>query len=410
MSREDWYKKDVPLQWRGMTLSLAVSQALFSSHTVDVGTRLLLKSLRPDELAASGSALDFGCGYGVLGLAWKSVKPGWTVHLVDRDALAVEFSAWNAERLDLDPGKSVACAVGLGPEGASPDGFDLILWNVPGKAGAAVLRRLAADVADALGTGGLAALVIVNPLAALVRSEYEGRPDLHITLDEESSDHTVLHIIRKAGAEPGAEPLEGWTGPFERGVFDREPRTFVTLAGTYTMTPVVGLPEYESLSHETVLMVAALRDLERSPESLLVFGCGQGHVPVAAHMTGGTSSYTLIDRDLLALKAAARSLKEVGVPQGSVRSLASPEIGPMSLGAAPVEAAVVRLDDQLPPAVMMALARDLEAVSPGELPVLAAGGSTSVSRLLAIVRKRAGWKLRARSRKHGASTAVLTVG
>ena len=105
--------------------------------------------------------------------------PGWTVDLVDRDALAVAFSAWNAERLGLDDG-SVRCAVGLGVDLAPLAGCDLILWNVPGKAGEPVLAALTADVAGALAVDGLAALVVVNPLAPVIREALAADPAIVI--------------------------------------------------------------------------------------------------------------------------------------------------------------------------------------------------------------------------------------
>jgi len=75
MNRERWYKKQVDLVWRGQRLSLAVAQELFSSHDVDAGSKLLLRSLDPDQFPDAGRAIDFGCGYGVLGLAWQQAKP-----------------------------------------------------------------------------------------------------------------------------------------------------------------------------------------------------------------------------------------------------------------------------------------------------------------------------------------------
>jgi len=404
--RDDWYKKDVVLQWDGMTLSFAVSQDLFSSHVVDAGSRLLLKSLAPDLFPKRGTALDFGCGYGVLGLAWKVRKPGWDVRLVDRDALAVEFSAWNAERLGLATEAGVTWSVGLGTPSLLPKGFDLILWNVPGKAGEAVLTRLAGDIGDALGRDGLAALVVVNPLAAVIREVYATHPEVTATRDERFSDHTILHIKKDLTLVLPDERA----GPFERGVFDRDPHAFDTAAGAYTLRPVVGLPEYESLGFPTMLILSAIDGMTDSVGAVLIAGCGQGHVPVAMYLAHGGMSLILVDRDLLALKASARALADVGAGADMVRCLASSEIGMSEPDAPRVDMAIVRLEDQLPRAVMSTLIQDVERLAAsGALPVIVGGGSTSVSRWLALVSKRHGWKARSRVKRHGASAAVLTV-
>ena len=406
MTRDDWYKKEVWLQWQGPSLSFAVAQELFSSHAIDTGSRLLLNSLRGEQCPDRGTALDYGCGYGVLGLAWKKLKPAWNVCLVDRDALAVEFAAWNAERLGFAPGSGVECAVGLGAEGGPPEGFDLILWNVPGKAGESVVRRLAGDIGDALVGNGLAALVVVNPLAGALRSVYEARPDLSIGVDAAFAEHTILHIKKNTPDVTAGTRI----APFERGVFDRDPRTFPAPTGPYTLTPVIGLPEYESHSHQTTLTLSGVDKLPRSPHSaVLIFGCGQGHIPVAVHVMHGVTRFILVDRDLLALEASSRALLAAGVVEDRVTRFARSAIGSYGSDMRPIDMAFVRLDDQQRPAVMTALVEDLAALAPPGLTVVVGGGSTSVSRFLGLVAKQRGWKLGSRSRRHGASAAILTL-
>ncbi|MDZ4277535.1 MAG: methyltransferase, partial [Dehalococcoidia bacterium] len=89
MDGDPYFHKIVPLRHEGGLLRLRVSQALFSSYEVDTGTRFLLRSLAGIE---AGSVLDLGCGYGPIGLALKQSAPARTVHMVDRDALAVHYA------------------------------------------------------------------------------------------------------------------------------------------------------------------------------------------------------------------------------------------------------------------------------------------------------------------------------
>ncbi len=404
--RDDWYKKDVVLRWERSSLSFAVAQELFSSHAVDAGSKLLLRSVERTEFPERGVALDFGCGYGVLGLAWKARMPDWNVRLIDRDALAVAFSAWNTERLGFAAQGGVSSSVGLGPGQLPPDGFNLVLWNVPGKAGGAVLERLAEDIADALGQSGMAALVVVNPLAAALRAVYVARADLAMAHDERFSDHTVIHVRRDI---PTISP-EDQPGPFDRGVFDRDQRAFDTVAGTYTIRPVAGLPEYDSLAFDTAVIVSAIDALTHRPEAVLIAGCGQGHVPIAIHLIHGVTSFTLVDRDLLAQKASARALGDVGVDETRVRLVPGVEIGPIKSETQPFDTAILRLDDQLPSAVMRTMIQDLEHLAMDDgLTVIVGGGSTSVSRWIAAVAKRKEWNARSRLKKRGASAATLIV-
>ena len=51
-----------------------MAQELFSSHDVDTGSRALLKALDVDVLPETGHVIDYGRGYGVLGLALKVAR------------------------------------------------------------------------------------------------------------------------------------------------------------------------------------------------------------------------------------------------------------------------------------------------------------------------------------------------
>ena len=202
-----------------------------------------------------GQVLDYGCGYGILGLAFGERMPGWQVTLVDRDALAVGFSRWNAERLELGPG-GVRSRVGLGVDQGPANGWDLVLWNVPGKAGEPVLARLARDVATSLADGGVAALVVVNPLAGAMREAFGADDAIAIVHDQQHVEHSVIHAIRSGtGGDPG--------DPFDRGLFDREPVDFGVDDFDYTMIPVQGLPDYDEYGYASQLVFDLLHTVDQ---------------------------------------------------------------------------------------------------------------------------------------------------
>ena len=72
--------KTVPLKFSGVDLKLKTSHALFSSHHVDEGTMLLLKTLAQRGCVPTvGRVLDAGCGTGPLGLALKKFRPSLEV-------------------------------------------------------------------------------------------------------------------------------------------------------------------------------------------------------------------------------------------------------------------------------------------------------------------------------------------
>ena len=167
------FKKTVTLDHGGRRLELGVAQELFSSHEVDVGTRLLLRTLAGPEHASRRRVLDLGCGYGPLGLALRAAADDRVVHLVDRDALAIEYSRENAARNRLD---DVEVYGSLGYADVRGSGFDLIVSNIPAKAGPPVIERVLLGGAGLLAPGGLVAVVVIAPLRASVTAVLEGAP------------------------------------------------------------------------------------------------------------------------------------------------------------------------------------------------------------------------------------------
>src|SRR6266508_1524180 len=92
-----YFKKVVGFNFAKRSLKFRVSQDLFSSHDVDVGTRFLLRTIvTAPHVGRPAAILDLGCGYGPVGLTLKSVHRDAVLHMTDRDALAVEYARQNA--------------------------------------------------------------------------------------------------------------------------------------------------------------------------------------------------------------------------------------------------------------------------------------------------------------------------
>lgn len=396
MKRERWYKKQVDLAWHGQRLSLAVAQELFSSHDVDAGSKLLLRSLDPEQFPNSGQAIDFGCGYGVLGLAWQQAKPEWNVTLVDRDTLAVAFASLNAVETGLD---CVVAEVGLGVDMAPEHGVDLVLWNVPGKAGLPVLQSLIGDVTGALAHGGQVALVVVNPLAEEVRDVLDTDTAMSIELDEVFAEHTVIHARRLRAAALA-------TDPFVRGVFDREGAGFGVDEFDYDITPVIGIPEYDTYSFATQVTFDILRTVPGRPTSVAIFRPGQGHLAIVTANAFQPEQMVVADRDWLAVRASLRAIESAKLPLQGVSGLAIVDLIEVA-SVEPFDLCVLNLEEQVRNDVHISRLVDLEAMTIPGSQLLVGGTSSTVSRFLAFAAKTGAWKLRDRTKRSGASAARL---
>lgn len=75
-----------------MDLTLITDNGVFSKRGLDFGTRTLLESL-PDRI--QGEVLDFGCGYGPIGIFLKK-KYSCTVDMVDINKRSLKLAQKNA--------------------------------------------------------------------------------------------------------------------------------------------------------------------------------------------------------------------------------------------------------------------------------------------------------------------------
>jgi 16S rRNA (guanine1207-N2)-methyltransferase len=310
--QNSYFKKTLTFKHTDQTLQFRVSQELFSSYEVDAGTRFLLRTLDRLPMGNVRRVLDVGCGYGPLGLTLGKLDKRRTVHLVDRDALAVNFARQNAALNQLD---NTHIDGSLGYDAVTERDFDLIVSNIPGKAGDEVIAHLVRGSRPFLTPTGHVAIVVVTPLVPLVEKTLSEMADCIVTLQESTANHTVFHYHFTAPID--ALPQPGFTS----GIFWREQMAVDYKKLNFEMQTAVGLPEFDTLGYGTRLLFNLLNDLPDKPvEHLLMVNPGQGHTAVAAWLSLHPQQITLVDRDLLALKTTAHNLQQNGCPTQRIHS------------------------------------------------------------------------------------------
>lgn len=205
--------KSVPFRFRGLDFCFDLSQGLFSSAGVDAGTSLLLKvfSSRLDHLIESGEPLpcrilDAGCGCGIIGIcaaAAISALHGCQVHAQDRDELARLMTLHNAAKNNIPASVLEAYTEPLLAVPETP-GWDLILTNIPAKAGTPVLEDFVSRSLRLLNPGGSVIMVAVQALADFFREKIAAATDLVSRTD--GSGYSVFAYSRKKDATEAALP------------------------------------------------------------------------------------------------------------------------------------------------------------------------------------------------------------
>jgi 16S rRNA (guanine1207-N2)-methyltransferase len=399
MDEDVYFHKTVTFRAWKHSLRFRTSQELFSSHDIDTGTKFLLRTIVEADYGNIQRILDVGCGYGPLGLTLKSLHPDSLVHLLDRDALAVEYSRQNAE---INGSDGVTIYGSLGYDGVPWTDFDLIVSNIPGKAGESVIAYLLREARYYLAPGGVVAVVVVSPLESTVAKILADTPGAAIILQRARSGHAVFHY-RFNGENAPPKPDRS---AFERGVYHRQKVAIRRENLSYPMQTTYGLPEFDSLSYGSEILVKALFSLHgRNVRRAVVFNPGQGHVPVALWKLLQPQSIALADRDLLALRYSRLNLALNDCPVERISISHQVGIDSKSEEKADLFIGVLR-EEEGKAATFLTLDRAAAQLSPEGMIILSAG-STAVTRLVAQVASRGLLRIKTRERWRGYSLLAL---
>ena len=308
-----YFKQFLTFRFWKQELHFRVSQDLFSSHQVDVGTQFLLRAIKELGLGQHSKILDLGCGYGPIGLVLKKLNETARVHMVDSDALAVEFSRQNAE---LNGISRVSVYGSLGYDDVRSRDFDLIASNIPAKAGEVVISHLLRDAVHFLRPGGVVAIVVVESIERMVEEILRNSPGINLLLKRNRRGHVAFAYqfadYRREDPTPESDALR-------RGVYNRDRTTVTTGVQQLPVDVAWGLPEFETPSFRNCLLIEFLSKGPWSEiDSAAVFNPGQGHMAVVLSKLLRPRSIHLVDRDLLALRYAKHNLIRNGFPEENV--------------------------------------------------------------------------------------------
>lgn len=302
---ERYSNKEVPFRFNGVDLSFFLSQRLFSSYTIDTGTKLLLKTLAKEiDFSRIKRLVDVGCGVGVIGLSLKKKYPDIGVTLQDRDALAIEFSKENAGYNEI---KEINYNGNLVLDGIEEGSQDLILSNLPAKAGNTVLSEFITKSLDFLTPNGICAVVVVTTLRDTIQTAIR-KTEAEIIFNEDTREYSVFHYKGNINSKK-PDNMSNYEDLHE--CYIRNTSDFQINKLRYALKTVYNLPGFDTVPYH---IETAAQVLEKQPVSgrTLFWNPGQGHLPIITHLNnpGIIAETTLASRDILQLKISKENLLE----------------------------------------------------------------------------------------------------
>jgi 16S rRNA G1207 methylase RsmC len=401
MNEDVYFKKELTFRYHGHDLRFRVSQDLFSSFQIDIGTQFLLRTLI-SEFSTDRflKILDVGCGYGPIGLTLKKLNNDCTIHMFDRDALAVEYSRQNAELNGIEGAEIYGS---LGFDDVTETDFDLIISNIPGKAGEPVIVSILTDAAGYLTKDGMVAIVVINPLEELMKNLLENTDNIEVMLHKNRSGHAVFFY---RFTDTAGESLQPVTNEFERGIYRQDKREVTFQDLSYRINTAYDLPEPEAPGHRSELLIEAINDIKNiTPDRILLFNPGQGHVAVAAWKKLNLGSISLVDRDLLSLRVTESNLILNECPIEKIQLHHQVGIGTNTPQSTDLAIGMIREEEGVK-AINADISRIAEELVPGGKALLSAS-STAITRIVTSLQNQRIFIVRKREKHRGNSLLIL---
>lgn len=189
-------RRTLQVDLRGKEVSVQVSNGVFSSSKLDLGTAVLLKHApQPPE---NGRFFDIGCGWGAISLALGFESPNAQIYAVDVNERALELTNINAKNAGLNNIHTYLVEDALKED--SSKNIDLIWSNPPIRVGKDVLHNILLTWLPRLKVGGAAYLVVQKNLGSDSLIPWLSKnlgEDFSVEKYASSKGYRIIEVLRK---------------------------------------------------------------------------------------------------------------------------------------------------------------------------------------------------------------------
>ncbi|UQA81274.1 class I SAM-dependent methyltransferase [Gardnerella piotii] len=189
-------RRTLQVDLRGKEVSVQVSNGVFSSSKLDLGTAVLLKHApQPPE---NGRFFDIGCGWGAISLALGFESPNAQIYAVDVNERALELTTINAKNAGLNNIHTYLVEDALKED--SSKNIDLIWSNPPIRVGKDVLHNILLTWLPRLKVGGAAYLVVQKNLGSDSLIPWLSKnlgEDFSVEKYASSKGYRIIEVLRK---------------------------------------------------------------------------------------------------------------------------------------------------------------------------------------------------------------------
>lgn len=163
--------KDITFEKKliGNKITFHTTYGIFSPKELDYGSQLLIWNA--GKVEEDFDILDIGCGYGPIGIALAKHAPKGSLHMVDKDFVAIEYAQKNCEANEI---KNAEVYLSNGFSHVPADKkFDIIVSNIPAKIGKELLEKIFTDAHEHLKPEGRILVVTIAGLRKYIKRTFE---------------------------------------------------------------------------------------------------------------------------------------------------------------------------------------------------------------------------------------------